>query len=171
MATILTITYGTNTAITLDLSSLATSATWIAGQESGEIDNTSNLFVDAIVNVKGVTGHASTANTVGQEIRIYCWGADISSATYAVVDNLDGTTSAETLTATLTQNLRLAGAAAAVVTTAALVYHFQPFSVAALFGGIMPRYWGLFVTHSFAGALGASNNSLFSYSGIKYTST
>lgn len=170
MATVLTTTYSANTAIGLDLSSLASSSTWIAGQESGQIDNTSNMYLDALVNVKGITGHASTANTVGQELRVYVWGSQESLATTAI-DVLDGTTSAETMTATTTQNLRLAGTAVAVVTTAALVYYIQPFSVAALFGGVMPKFWGLFVTHNFTGALGASNNSLFDYTGLKLTST
>mgnify|MGYP003394348425 CR=1 FL=1 len=171
MPTVLTVTYGGNTAIALDLSSAVVSSTWIDGYESDQIDNTTNKYVDAIVNIKGITGHASTAPVVGSEIRIYCWGADISAATYNICGTLTGSTANRTLTATKTQNLRLAGAAAAVVNTAALVYHFQPFSVASLFGGIMPSYWGLWVTHSQAGTLGASNNSLFSYNGIKYTMT
>lgn len=170
MATVLTTTYSANTGISLDLSSLASSSTWVAGQESGEIDNTSNKYLDALVNVKGIVGHASTANTVGQELRVYVWGSQESLGTTAI-DTLDGTTSAETMTATTTQNLRLAGTAVAVVTTADLTFYIQPFSVASLFGGIMPKFWGLFVTHNFTGALGASNNSLFSFTGITLTST
>ena len=170
MATILTTTYSSNTAISLDLSSLATSSTWVAGQESTEVDNTTNQYIDVLVDVKGITGHASTANTVGQELRVYIWGSDVSLGTTAI-SALDGTTSAETLTATVTQSLRLAGSVSAVVTTAALVFYIQPFSVASFFGGIVPKFWGLFVTHNFTGALGASNNSLFQYTGIKYTST
>lgn len=170
MATVLTTTYSANTAIALDLSSLASSATWVAGQESTEVDNTTNQFIDALVDVKGIVGHASTANVVGQELRVYIWGSDVSLGTTGI-SALDGTTSAETLTATVTQSLRLAGSVQAVVTTAALTFFIQPFSVAAMFGGIMPKFWGLFVTHNFAGALAASNNSLFQYTGIKFTST
>ena len=170
MATVLSVTYSANTAIGLDLSSLAASATWIAGQESDQVDNTSNMYVDALVNVKGILGHASTVNVVGQELRVYCWGADTSLGTTAI-DVFDGTTSAETTTATVLQSLRLAGAVSAVVTTAGLTFYIQPFSVAALFGGIMPKFWGLYVAHSFGGALAASNNTLFSYAGIKFTST
>lgn len=170
MATVLDTTYSANTPIALDLSSLATSSTWVAGQESTQIDNTATKYIDALVDVKGITGHASTANTVGQELRVYVWGSDVSLATTAI-SALDGTTSAETLTATVTQSLRLAGSVQAVVTTAALVFYIQPFSVAALFGGVMPKFWGLFVTHNFTGALGASNNSLFQFTGITFTST
>lgn len=164
----LSLNYSANTAIALDLSSLATSSTWIAGVESGQIDNTTNLYIDALVDVKGIVGHASTANTVGQELRIYVWGSDVSLNT-TPISALDGTTSAETLTATVTQSLRQGASVQAIVTTAGLTFYVQPFSVAALFGGVMPKFWGLFVTHNFAGSLGASNNNLFQYTGVKLT--
>jgi len=64
--------------------------------------------------------------------------------------------------------LRFAASAIVVTTTAGLVYYIQPFTIASLFGGVMPKYWGLFAAHNHTGALGASNNSLFSYNGIKY---
>jgi hypothetical protein len=171
MATVLTQTYSANTAITFDLSSLGTSSTFLAGQESSQIDNTTTQYVDAIVNVKGITGHASTAPTVGQMIQLYVWGADTSLATTAI-DVLDGTGSAETLAhASVLNSLRFAAAPAVTVATAALLYYIQPFSVAQLFGGVMPKFWGLFVAHNHTGALGASNNTLFSFNGITYTNT
>ena len=70
MATILTQTSSANTAITFDLSSLATSSTFLAGRESTQVDNTTNNYVDALVNVKGILGHASTAPTVGQKVTL-----------------------------------------------------------------------------------------------------
>lgn len=168
---VLTQTLSANTAITLDLSSLATSSTLLAGRESTQIDNTSTNYVDALVNVKGITGHASTAPTVGQYIGIWVWGADTSLATTAI-DTLDGTDSAETLShAAVLNSLRFAAAPAVTVATAALVYPVMPFSVASLFGGVLPKFWGLFVAHNHTGALGASNNNLFSFNGVTYTST
>lgn len=167
MATV-TVNYSANTAITFDLSSLGTSSTFVAGRESTEIDNTTNKYVDCIVNVKGITGHATTAPTVGQQIVLYCWGADTSLATTAI-DVLDGTDSAETLGhVSVLNSLRLCGAATVTVATAGLVYYFQPFSIASKFGGVMPKFWGLFVAHNHTGALGASNSGLFSYNGVKY---
>jgi len=163
-----TVSYSANTAISMDLSSLATSSTFLAGVESTEIDNTTNKYVDALVNVKGITAHASTVTTAGQMIVVYAWGADTSLASTAI-DVLDGTTSAETLAhAGVLNALRFAAAATVVTTTAGLVYYIQPFTVASLFGGVMPKYWGLFAAHNHTGALGASNNSLFSFNGIKY---
>jgi hypothetical protein len=163
-----TVSYSSNTAITFDISSLGTSSTFVAGRESSEIDNTSNKYVDCLVNVDGITGHASTAPTVGQQIVLYAWGADTSLGTTAI-DVLDGTDSAETLAhVSVLQSLRFAGSAMVTVASAGLVYYIQPFSVAALFGGVMPKYWGLFLAHNHTGALAAAQSGLFSYNGIKY---
>lgn len=163
-------TYSSNTAITFDISSLGTSSTFVAGRESTQIDNTSTLYIDALVNVKGITGHASTAPTVGQTINLYVWGADTSLATTAI-DVLDGTDSAETLAhVSVLNSLRFVAAPAVTVATAGLVYYIQPFSVAQLFGGVMPKFWGLYLAHNHTGALAASQSGLFSFNGITYTS-
>lgn len=168
MATV-NVAYSANTAITFDISSLGTSATWVVGRESSQIDNTANLYVDCIVNVDGIVGHASTAPTIGQSINLWCWGADTSLAT-TPIDVLDGTDSAETLGhVSVRDSLRLAGVATVTVATAGLSYYIQPFSVAQLFGGIMPKFWGLFLAHNHTGALAAAQSGLFSYNGITYT--
>ena len=157
----------TLTAITFDISSLGTSLTFVAGRESTEID--SAAYVDCIVYVKPITGHASTAPTVGQVINLYCWGSSASLGSTAI-DVLDGTDSAETLGhVSIRDSLALAGSATVTVATAGLTYYIRPFSVAALFGGVLPRYWGLFLAHNHTGALAASQSSLFSYDGIKFS--
>jgi hypothetical protein len=168
---VLTQTLSSNTAITFDISSLGTSSSFVSGRESTQIDNTSTNYVDAIVNVKGITGHASTAPTVGQIIALYAWGADTSLATTAI-DVLDGTDSAETLShVSVLNSLRFVAAPAVTVATAGLVYYIQPFSIAALFGGVMPKFWGLYLAHNHTGALAASQSGLFSFNGVTYTST
>ncbi len=164
-----TITYSSNTAITLDPSSLGDSATFIAGVESDEIDNTSNQYIDCLVDIKGITAGSGT-NTVGQEIRVYCWGSDVSLATTAI-STLNGSAGTATITAEAREALRLAASCSALVTTGSLVYYLQPFSVASLFGGVMPKFWGLFFVHSLTGDIAASQSGKFQYTGIKYTST
>ena len=169
MATILTTTYSANTAITFDISSLGTSATFVAGRESTEIDNTTNKFIDCIVNVDGITDHATTAPAVGQVIALYVWGSD---TTTDAPDTLVGADGARTLGhVSVLNSLRLGGVSAVTVASAALVYYIQPFSVAALFGGIMPKFWGLYLAHNHTGSLAAAQTTLFSYNGITYTST
>ena len=167
---ILTQTLSANTAITFDLSALATSSSGLGGRESSQVDNTATNFLGALVNVKGIVSHASTAPAVGQRISLYVWGADTSLATTGI-DALDGTDSAETLThAAVLNSLRWVATSEVTSATAGLTYFFQPFDVAARFDGILPRFWGLYVTHSHAGALGAANSALFSFNGLTFTS-
>jgi hypothetical protein len=162
------VVYGTDTAITFDVSSLATSATFVAGRESTQIDNTSNLYNDAQVYCDGITAGAS-ALTIGQMIRLYVWGSTVSLATTAI-DTLDGTDSAETLThVAILNSLRLVDQAVATETNANRVFYFQPFAVAQFFGGVLPPFWGLFVAHNHAGSLAASQSGIWSYRGITYS--
>ena len=164
-----TINYGTDTAITFDVSSLGTSSTFLAGRESTQIDNTTNKFIDAIVTCDGILGHASTAPTIGQQIQLYVWGSDVSLATTAI-DTLDGTDSAETLSHdSVRQSLRLVAAPTVTVATAGLKYYILPFSVASYFDQ-MPKFWGLFLAHNHTGALAATQSGIWSYYGIKFDS-
>ncbi len=164
-----TIAYSANTAITMDLSALGSSATFIAGRESTEIDNTSNKYVDALVRGLFIVG---TTPTLPCQLNVYVWGADTSIVTTAI-DTLDGADSAESLTNTtvLTNALKLAVGAPVLVNTSNISYYVAPFSVAQLFGGIMPKFWGLFVAHNQTAALktDAGNTNSFSFNGITYT--
>lgn len=158
--------YSSNTAITMDLASLATSATWVAGRESNEVDNTVNKYIDALVQGFVSVGTSPTANTV---IAVYVWGSDTSLATTAL-DTLDGVDSAETLTNTGVLNaLRLGATIAVPATTSDVQYPVLPFSVAQLFGGVMPKFWGLFVAHNTGVNLRntAVNTNSFKFVGIK----
>ena len=170
MATIQTITYSANTAITFDLSSLGTSSTFVAGRECTEIDNTTNLYDDILFDVKGILGHASTAPTIGQMIQLFMWGSDVSLAT-TPIDVLDGVDSAETLGhVSVLNSLRLIASPAVSVATANLKYYIQPFSAVQVFGAV-PKFFGLFLAHNHNGSLAAAQTGLFQYTGIKYTYT
>lgn len=162
-----TINYSSNTTITIAPASLATSASFISGVESNEIDNTTNKYVDAIVQGKVTVGTTPTANTY---INVYVWGADTSLATTAI-DVLDGTSSAESITNTgvLGSALRVGTSIPVLVATSDIGYNFAPFSVAQLFGGVMPKFWGLYVAHNTGVNLNATaGNHVFSFNGIKY---
>lgn len=171
MSTVLTLPQTAGTAITFDISSLASSASFLAGRESTQIDNTSTNYAEVMVYVKPITGHASTAPTVGQMIQLYVWGSKESLATTAK-DVLDGTDSAETLShASILQSLKFVAAPTVTVATAGLTYDIEPFCVAPLFGGVMPKFWGLFLSHNHTGALAASQSALFSFAGVSPTNT
>ena len=165
------INYGAVTPMTMDISSLAASGSFLSGYESNEVDNTTTRWDDFLVNIDGILGHAATAPVVGQRIEIYVWGSDVSLAT-TPIDVLDGTASAETLSHdSIRQSLALARAPLVTQATAGLKYYPRPFSIAPFFGGNCPNFWGLFLAHNHAGALAAAQSGLFSYQGIKYTAT
>ena len=155
----------------MDLTSLAASATFIAGRESTQIDNTSTKYVDALVYGRFVVG---TTPTLPCQLNVYLWGQDVSLATTAI-DVLDGTDSAESLTNTTVLNsaLQLARSSAILVNTSNLTYDILPFTVAQYFGGVMPPFWGLYVAHNMTAALktDAANTNGFRFHGITYTQT
>ena len=166
MATV-TPSYSSNTAITMDLAALASSTTFVAGRESSQIDNTTNKYMDAMVSGTISVGTTPTANT---QINVYVWGADTSLATTAL-DVLDGTDSAETITNTgVLNSLRFGASIGVIATTSDIAYPILPFSVASRFGGVMPKFWGLFVAHSCVSALRntAVNTNSMEFVGIKY---
>ena len=162
-----TVNYSSNTAITMDLANLATSSTFVAGRESTEIDNTTNKYMDCIVWGKVSVGTTPTASTI---IAVYVWGANTSLGTTAL-DVLDGTDSAETLTNTGILNaLKFCASVSVPATTSDQQYPVLPFSVASKFGGVMPKFWGLYVSHNTAVNLRntAVNTNSFEYVGVKY---
>jgi hypothetical protein len=161
-----TINYASAATITMDLAALASSSTFVAGRESSQIDNTTNKYLDAIVRGSVSVGTTPTANT---SINIYVWGAFVSLATTAI-DVLDGTDSAETLTNSgVLLTLRPGPSIQVLATTSDIAYPVLPFSVAALFGGALPPFWGLFVAHNTGVALrnNAVNTNAFEYIGVK----
>lgn len=161
------IAYSTDTAITCSLASLATSATWVAGRESALVDNTSNLYVDALVQGKIRVGTTPAANT---QIIVYVWGSSVSPGSVAI-DVIDGTDSAETISSVGVRNsfLKIAAVLDVDSATSDRDYPFS-FSVAALFGGAMPAYWGLFIAHNTGVNLNSTGgNHVISYRGISYT--
>ncbi len=137
---------GTKTAITMDLASLATSSTFVAGRESTEIDNTSNKYLDAQVFGNISVGTTPTANT---QIIVFVWGSDVSLGT-TPIDVLDGADSAETLTNTgVMGTLARLATVNVLVNTSDIAYPVNCKSVAAALGVmLLPRFWGLFVAHN-----------------------
>lgn len=149
------VAYGTSTAITITLATLASSAT--GGRESTAIDNTSNLFDDALVYVNFVFPNSAPAND--KAVYVYAYGSE------------DGTNYPEAITgsdANYTRRdptvLRLIGVVP--VPTQNLTYKSNPMSVAAAFGGILPRKWGI-VVQNYAGQTLTSGSA--SYTGITWT--
>lgn len=166
---VLTTTYSTTTTITMNLSGLAASATYITGRESTQVDNTSTQYIDAIVHGDFTVG---TTPAITGGLAVYVWGSEVSLGT-TPLKTLDGTDSDESLTTTELGMLKFASFTPVLVNTSDTQYFIAPFSVAALFGGVMPKFWGLYVAHSTTAALrtNAANTNSFNFVGVTYTST
>lgn len=144
-------------ALTIDLSSLASGSAGVftAGRESTAVDNTSNLDVDHLLS--GVI-RAGTSPTASRYINVYAY-ANISSAsgTPTYPDVLDGTDSAETFTsANVMSGIVKLVASLIIDSTSNRDYFFGPISIASLFGGVLPKFWGVYVAHDSGVALNAT---------------
>lgn len=159
MASLNKLVYGTPAAATITLASLASSSTWLAGRESTAVDNTANLFLDYILDGKVTVG---TTPTAGTEIRVYVVAIQ-GDGNYP--DVFDGTDSAETVTAAGVGSgfLKLAAVAYVDATTSDRTYPFHCGSVAALFGGVCPRKFVVFVTHNTGVNLNSTGGNHFVY--------
>lgn len=154
------VAYGTSTALTITLASLASSAT--VGRESTAVDNTSNLWVDAIVQVKVALQSGSAAND--KAVYVYAYGSE-DGATYT--DNATGSDAGITLRSPT--NMRLIGVIP-VPDGGVATYESQPMSVATAFGGHMPRKWGIVVRNYSGLALSATEGDhSYKYTGVYYT--
>lgn len=167
MATVTT-TYGTRTTITIAPENVASSSTFVAGVESGVIDNTTDKFVDVLVSGLWTSGTTPTANT---QVLIYV-GALRDDTVYP--DVFDGTSSAETVTSAGVGRgfLKLAAVLDVDSNTTGRAYDCGPFSVAKLFGGVMPPKWFLFITHNTGvNSNTTAGNHVWKYLGVKYDVT
>jgi hypothetical protein len=157
----LKIKYGTSAGITCTLASLASSAT--AARESTAVDNTTNLYVDALVYVACALQAGSPAND--KAIYIYAYGSE-DGTNYT--DNATGSDAA--VTTRVPSNLRLIGVISCP-DSGALTYKGGPWNVAPAFGGILPRKWGIVIRNYTGVTFSATEGDhTKSYTGIQYQS-
>lgn len=138
------VAYAASSNLTITLASLGTSATWVAGRESTEVDNTTNKYRDYRLSGKITVGTTPTVNT---EIRVYVVGC-LDDSTYP--DVFDGADSAETITSVGVGSgfLKLGAVIQVDATTSDRTYPFDVGSVAALFNFALPKKFVVFVTHN-----------------------
>lgn len=135
---------GSSAALTITLASLATSSTWIAGRESTAV-TTADPTIDYLLGGKIRVGTSPTAST---QIQVWVYGSLSDTPSYP--DVLDGTDSDETLTSAEIRNASLALHSVINVdaTTSDRDYYFAPSGIARCFGGVLPKHWGVWVTHN-----------------------
>lgn len=149
--------FGASTAITITLASLASAS----ARQSAVVDNASNLFLDVMVNlsVKLASGSPGGERTV----YVYVYGSE-DGTNYT--DNATGSDAAITMRSPT--NLRPLG----IINTpdsGALTYKSGPMSVAAAFGGVIPRKWGIVVVNNTGLALSATEGDhTKTYTGVYY---
>ena len=141
-------------AFTITIASLANNAC----RSSVAIDNSTNLFLDALVSVKIKSAAASTSAT--GYVNIYAYGSTDTGTTYAENGGLDSA-----ITLTSPPNVRLIGSLNVVAN--AVTYISEPMSVAAAFGGALPQYWGIMIENKTAATLDATGGSHYAqYQGV-----
>lgn len=157
--------YGAAATITLTQAALASDTNLVAGRASTAIDNAgTDDAIDAIVGGKVTTG---TGPTAARQIEVWAYGS-WDGTLYS--GGVTGTDAAITFAAEKPM-LRLV----VVIPTDATsnhTYEWGPFSIANVFGGFMPRKWGIYIVHNTGVALHATaGNHEVKYSWLKYESS
>lgn len=137
--------YGTNNqALTITYTSLGNTNM----RQSTAVDNTVNLFLDALVQLKFKT--AAAATSANGYVAVYAYGTSDGGTDYT-----DGATGIDgAFTPTVPTNVRLIGIINAVANST--TYVGGPFSVATAFGGVLPDHWGIIVENQTGAALDAA---------------
>lgn len=135
-----------NQSITISLASLANGSY----QQSAAVDNTSNLYFDAGVELAIKTG-ASGVSATGS-INVYAYGSANGGSNYT--DGCSGSNAS--FTPTSPTNLKLIGVINAVAN--ATTYTGGPFSVASAFG-YLPGKWGVVVCNNSGAALDSTEGN------------
>lgn len=148
------IAYGASFALTCDLGGLVTSSTLIGGRASTSVDNTSTKYTDFLLSGY-ITVNASVAPTANTMIEVWAYGSINDTPLFP--DGITGTDAAFSVTSVNMKFASLRLAYSVTVTAVANIdYWIAPVSLASLFGGVLPKHVGVWVTHNTAQALAAS---------------
>lgn len=142
-------------AITLTIASLANGS----ARASTAVDNSTNLYLDALVSLKVKSASSSTSSS--GSVTLYAYGTADGGTTYT--ESATGTDAAITLTSPT--NARLLGVVNVVANST--TYNAGPFAVAAAFGGNLPEKWGVIILNSSGATLDStSGNHAIVYQGV-----
>jgi hypothetical protein len=152
--------FGSSTAMTCSLASLSSSAT--VGRESTAVDNTTNLYLDAIVQLI-VTLQSGTPGS-DKTVYVYAYGSEDGSD---YTDNATGSDASITLRTPT--NMCLIGSIYCP-DSGGLTYKGQPMRVAPAFGGVLPRKWGIVIVNYTAVTLSSTEGDHSkTYTGVYFT--
>lgn len=143
--------YGSSAALTITLASLVTSSTLVAGRESTAVSNTSNLYYDYLFGGFSTVGTTPTVNTT---IEIWGYASQDDTPTYPslVTSGITGSDAAATAATTGIKANALSPIASLLVdaTTSNRQYNLGPLYISGVYGGNVPKKWGMWLTHSTA---------------------
>jgi hypothetical protein len=161
MSTTDKIAYSANTTITCTLASLASSAT--AGRSCAAVDNSTNLYDDALLTIQVKTSSSALGNDKACYIYLYGAGADgVYSASSAEAVGTD-------VGVTLDSPTNLRGPVVISCPAVSTSYRVV-IPIAAVFGGVLPTKWGYVLQNYTGQALDSTGgNFLSEYTGITYT--
>lgn len=155
--------YGTSTALTITAASLASAAN---RSSAAVTTGTSANLADVLLSVNCLT--TATAPSGNKQIVVYAYGSEDGTnylGNSSTTDNADGTDKALTAIGSPTA-LRFVGTIplnqGAVAVTARGVW-----SLARLWGGVMPRKWGIVLYNDAGTALGATVSA--SYTEVSFS--
>lgn len=160
MATLKLLYSAVQTMVVTALQSLASSAT--AGWQSAVVDNTTDLYEDALVQV--ILDFANTAPSADKCAYVFAY----SGLETAYADPASGTEGSITL-ATIASNPQAFRQIGTVpYNTQDAVVESSVMSVAAAFGGVLPPKWGIVVMNYSGAALAGSGNTV-KWMGVTHT--
>lgn len=143
--------YAASSDLTITLASLASSSDLLTGRESTLVDNSSLVYLDYLLG-----GYLTTGTSPTNATRIVIGVVGMLNDT-EWPDVFDGTDSGETVTSDAIRNAIVRTLADITVSnTSNRTYPFGPLSVAAAFGGIVPRKFVIFAAHSTGVALNST---------------
>lgn len=143
--------YGTKTAVTITLTSLADDS----ARESTFIDNATAKFLDVLLRIKS-NGLAGSVDN----LEIYAY------ASLGDTDYTDGATGSDA--AFTAANIKNSPLLPLLGMNGATQVKYGPISLAAVFGGQLPERWGLIVKNSSGANLSATaGDHVVEYQGIK----
>lgn len=161
------IAYAADGQFTITLASLATSSTFLSGQEATSVSNGANKYLDYEITGKITTGIWPTVN---KEIRLY--GVKPINDTPTWPDAFDGTDSAETITNSYILDKLVLLWSGSNSAASNVTYPIVSALTLAQAWGLVPDNFTIFVAHSTAVNLsGTPDNHEISYRGIYLTST
>ncbi len=158
-----------STQIACTTTSLATASS----RGSASVDNSTNLYADALVTVV-ITIASGTPTAAGAFVNVYVFGSEDGTNFGTINSATAGTPGTDGAFGALTATPNLIGPVAQVAAVTATssgerTFRSQPIPLAQAFGGSLPRKWGLLIENQTGLAFSTSTTTTaqyVSYSGV-----